>query len=361
MAITAYVGLPGSGKSYSVVENVILPALRQGVIVFTNIPMNRELIDREFGGLLKQFDTQDLLDNPHWFQEVFLPGATLVLDECWRVWSAGTRANKLPEEHKSFLAEHRHMVGESGRSTEVVLVTQDLSQIASYPRSLVESTFRTVKLVAVGATNRFRVDVYSGAVTGNQPPKSQLLRQIPGKYKAEVYQYYTSQTMSEAEGHGDETRTDDRNNILKSPFFRFLLPGLAVAVVLVVYQGYHALRAFYGFEDADPGPEVPTSDYRPPEAPQEAPKPAPKKVSQFWDGLSAFISFNMGRHVRDIQYLITFTGDTGTVTLGEGDLYRLGYQLEKISPCLVRIHGNGGSLTVLCQPEQEKKDWSFSL
>ncbi|QIB67454.1 hypothetical protein G3T16_20745 [Kineobactrum salinum] len=60
-----------------------------------------------------------------------------MIDEAWRLWPAGTRANAMLEQHKSFLAEHRHMVSEDGRSTEVVIVTQDLSQLASYPRSLV--------------------------------------------------------------------------------------------------------------------------------------------------------------------------------------------------------------------------------
>ena len=37
MAINAYTGLMGSGKSYEVVENVILPALAAGRRVVTNV------------------------------------------------------------------------------------------------------------------------------------------------------------------------------------------------------------------------------------------------------------------------------------------------------------------------------------
>ncbi|QIB64057.1 zonular occludens toxin domain-containing protein [Kineobactrum salinum] len=89
MAITAYSGLPGSGKSYSVVEHVILPALRAGNIVWTNIPMDPDLMDSEFGGLLKQFKISEIEENQNWFQETFTPGATIVIDEAWRLWPAG--------------------------------------------------------------------------------------------------------------------------------------------------------------------------------------------------------------------------------------------------------------------------------
>ncbi|MCU7813401.1 MAG: hypothetical protein KZQ77_19520, partial [Candidatus Thiodiazotropha sp. (ex Notomyrtea botanica)] len=47
MAIVTYVGLPGSGKSYSVVEHVILPALKNNRTVCTNIPLNKEQLSTD--------------------------------------------------------------------------------------------------------------------------------------------------------------------------------------------------------------------------------------------------------------------------------------------------------------------------
>jgi len=38
MAIDAYTGMPGHGKSYGVVEHVIIPSLKQGRHVVTNTP-----------------------------------------------------------------------------------------------------------------------------------------------------------------------------------------------------------------------------------------------------------------------------------------------------------------------------------
>src|SRR5690606_16593216 len=171
MTITAYTGLPGSGKSYGVFENVIVPGLENKKPVWTNIPFNEDALLEKFGVTPTAFTVDDITQNPDWFQTVFEPGAVLVLDECWRLWPAGLRANNVLMQHKSFLAEHRHMVGENGLSTEIVLVTQDLAQISSFARNLVENTFHVTKLSKVGFDKRFRVDVYFGPVTGATPPK----------------------------------------------------------------------------------------------------------------------------------------------------------------------------------------------
>jgi len=63
MSILAYTGLPGHGKSYGVVENVILPALRMKRVVYTNIPLNDELCINDFGMSVVPFDIQDIIKN----------------------------------------------------------------------------------------------------------------------------------------------------------------------------------------------------------------------------------------------------------------------------------------------------------
>ena len=59
MAIDAYTGLPRSGKSYSVVKNVILPSLRQKRHVYTNIPLTQIAHD-EFPGQIHQLEKERL-------------------------------------------------------------------------------------------------------------------------------------------------------------------------------------------------------------------------------------------------------------------------------------------------------------
>ena len=50
MSTLAYVGRPGSGKSYAVVENQIMPALKAGIKVVTNIPLIMDEIRKVLPG-----------------------------------------------------------------------------------------------------------------------------------------------------------------------------------------------------------------------------------------------------------------------------------------------------------------------
>ncbi len=221
MAIDAYVGLPGHGKSYGVVEHVIIPSLKQGRHVVTNIPLNIDALLMDFGGTIAQlpddwFELDDL-------SEFAVNGCVLVLDELWRRWPSGMLTNQASTEDKALLAEHRHRVDKENRSMRIVLVTQDLSQIANWVRVLVESTYRVSKK----SKKFYVVSIYNGAVTGARPPKTALLRQATGRFKKEVFVYYSSATQSETGGVGDESTADGRASILKS-FGLWGLIGLAL-------------------------------------------------------------------------------------------------------------------------------------
>ena len=154
MALAAYTGLPGSGKSYSIWEYSIIPALKDGREVWTNIPFNIDLVEKDFGCCPKSFTLADIESNDKFFHEVLPKGVLVVIDELWKLWPSGIRTNAAVPDHLEFLAEHRHLVGENGRSTEIIIATQDLSQVATFARNLIASTFRTVKLDVVGQGNR---------------------------------------------------------------------------------------------------------------------------------------------------------------------------------------------------------------
>jgi zona occludens toxin len=231
VSIVAYVGLPRSGKSYTAVEQVILPALRQGRIVVTNLPLRLDAIRRDIADAkIVEFSVQAVLATPELIIEGCPSGAVVVLDEVWRLWPAGKKVDKIPEAFKSFLAEHGHRVDAAGNATQIVLITQDLAQIAAFARQLVEQTFRTTKLGVVGLQKRFRTDVYQGGVSGPNPPVSQVTRQIFGRYEPRIYQYYVSHTQSESgQGGADERAIDRRGNVLTRPIMiaaPFVIAGL---------------------------------------------------------------------------------------------------------------------------------------
>lgn len=213
MAIDAYVGLPGHGKSYGVTEHVIVPSLKQGRKVVTNIPLQEEKLMADFGdfgGEIVQLplDWHEMKD----IGEVATPGSVLVLDEVWRRWPSGETTKQAKFEDQQLLAEHRHRVDDEGRSMRIVLVTQDLAQISNWVRLLVESTYRISKK----SKALYVVTIYMGAVTGARPPKSAVLRQVHGTFKKSIFQYYSSATQSKTGSVGDESTADGRANILKS-------------------------------------------------------------------------------------------------------------------------------------------------
>lgn len=254
MSIVGYSGLPGSGKSYGVVENVIIPALESGRHIITNIPLKLGRLSDDYPqGRVTTFDNKEAEDDSGFFDlERHPPGVIWIIDEAWRFWKSGMKAVNIPQCQKEFFTEHRHCVGEDGRTNEIVLVTQDLAQLCAFVRGLVEETYRATKLTAIGQRNKYRVDVYMGAATGQKP--GQPMRQLYGSYKPEVYQYYKSHTRNKTDfAAGMEEKADDRANVLKHPLIKFGIPAALAIVVFSVFR----VMAYLNPEEAQDNPETP--------------------------------------------------------------------------------------------------------
>lgn len=318
MAIDAYTGLPGHGKSYGVVEHVIIPSLAEGRHVVTNIPLEADdlLADHGAPGARITQLPADWFERPD-LADLIPAGAVAVLDELWRRWPAGLKSNNALLADKSLLAEHRHRVDDAGRSMRVVLVTQDLAQVASWVRLLVEQTYRMTKLTAIGSRKKFRVDVFQGAATGQNPPRSRLIRQTFGQYKPGVYRYYSSATQSATGQVGDETTADKRANIWRSPgiIFALVAPLLGIPFFAWLLSGVLA-SGFGAVTESEPEPEpvalvnppppalAPTPVALPP-PPAVQPEPAPHQVvdSTVWRVVGHMLSADGGDPGRDVVLL----------------------------------------------------------
>jgi len=253
MPVLGFTGLPGHGKSYGVVANVILPALQKGRTVVTNIPVDRDAMrsrlhaDGVRGPLkLLAIDVKQFADESLTFAENIPDGAVVVIDEVWRLWPSGLKANNVPEDHKAFLAEHRHRVGDDGLTMEIVLVTQDLMQVAAFARQLVERTYVVHKLKEVGADNRYAVTIYSGIHASNRG--GQEIGKSRGRYEKEIFSLYKSHTKSDAVGI--EVEADSRGTVWSSAVVRF---GLPAAIVLLLLGGWNILGLFQDLQGGDPG------------------------------------------------------------------------------------------------------------
>lgn len=250
MSIVALVGFPGCGKSYSAVEQHLLPALRAHRVVVTNLPLHLDRLKRDFPGCdVREFPTAAVAAQPELILDAVPPGAILILDEVMKLFPAGIKANDVPEAYRLMFAEHRHRVDAAGQSTQIVLMCQDLSQIGTFIRKLVEQTFRMTKLTTLGipSSSRFRCDIYPGPQAGPNPPAGLRLRQMLLRYRREVYQYYISHTQSESDTDvgADEDKMDKRANIFRKPFL-VSLPFIALGVLaLLWFKGGYLLDKYH--------------------------------------------------------------------------------------------------------------------
>lgn len=230
MAIVAYVGLPRAGKSYSAIENAVLVALTRHRQVWTNIPLHMDVVQAEYpDAQVRYFTAADVSADADFFSSI-PGGAVVVIDEPWRFWPSGLKANQMQEREKSFFAEHGHRVGENGLTLEIVLVTQDLAQLCAFIRQLVDKTFRVQKLDGIGFKSKFVTNVYQGCVTGDRPPKDRHIQRVISSYRPEVWRFYQSHTQGAVDGLvGVEEGTDGRASKFCSARWRV---GAPLALVL---------------------------------------------------------------------------------------------------------------------------------
>ncbi|WP_276783363.1 zonular occludens toxin domain-containing protein [Thalassolituus oleivorans] len=356
MSISAYTGLPGHGKSYGVVDNVIRPALEQKREIFTNIPMNSDECLQRYGMTVTQFKTDDIIENPNWWTDVFTAGSLIVIDELWRLWPAGLNAKNVRDQDKSFLAEHRHLVGHNGQSTEIIFVTQDLSQIANFARTLVETTFRVTKLSKIGMDNRFRVDVYFGPVTGASPPISKRDREIHGKFDKKIYALYQSHTKSVTGDAGNERRVDGRFNALGGLSIKL---GIVLVILSAVaaYLGFNRVSvAYHPIVNEQSSSTQNTNTV-------ENTSPVLSKQS-FFEFLSRadeiYISYNNGRFPR-IEYRFQVLIDDNYADFTPHQLTELQYEIQPINECMVKIIGADYRGYAMCKRSQTSGGWMENI
>lgn len=242
MAIIVYTGVMGSGKTYEAVSTAALTALRQGRRVVTNISgFNYEAI-REHLGELKDGSHLDpdrvlvvnssRITEPYFFYDpdvvhdsVVKPGDLVLIDEVWEFWGTGF---KLSTEHQKFFRMHRHYSETgTGTSCDLVIMIQDLGSLHRFIRGVVQSTFKFSKMVTLGLTSRYRVEVYEG----NKQSRATLVSANVNKYDKRIFPLYKSY-----DGVGGKEKTvDDRQNLFSNKWFLFVF---AVALVGLIWAGW---------------------------------------------------------------------------------------------------------------------------
>lgn len=252
MAINAYIGIPGSGKTYEVVHSVILPAFLKGRRVVTNIigideekflnyaeqlnSKNNTIDFNKLGKIVTVSDDDVLQDNFFPYkgssddETIAKNGDLICIDEIWRIFD---ESKKIKENHRSFIAEHRHFTNHNGDSCDLVVISQSMTTIPRFIKDRVETTYKMTKLKSLGLNSRYRIDVYSGSKTF----KTNLTHSIQAKYDPKIFDLYKSYDGNNAK----EQAIDDRGNLLKSASFKL---KVIFSLIFMIGGGFY-LYKFY--------------------------------------------------------------------------------------------------------------------
>jgi zona occludens toxin len=303
--IIAFVGLPGAGKSYSAVDAAIIPALEEKRRIVTNLPLNLDAVGKDFFGgdidlmrSLVQIVDSDDLKQAGFFNDI-AGGSLVVLDEVWRLWKSGTKTSSVSEEHMSFVKEHRHRSDENGRSLDIVLVTQNLVDIATFLREMVETTVITRKLTAVGADTKFQRFYCQGAIKGFECSEGAVLKDEFGSYDPKIYQYYKTHMNANPMMGGalkvDEKRAVKGQTVFSSWKFKVMAVIAFIFIAGSIYSGKKSVDAYeQRVKPPEPAKVVePSKPNEPITAPPvlayQAPPPPPPVHSERWR-LTGYIS-----------------------------------------------------------------------
>ncbi|MBD1226408.1 zonular occludens toxin family protein [Xenorhabdus griffiniae] len=262
MSITAYFGVPGSGKSHECVKSVILPAYMKGRRIVTNIDgINPDAIrdyaiklskgkEGVFGEIIKVSDEQVMQDGFFPYkrndQEGYScdssfcqAGDLICLDEVWRFWKTD---KNLTKEHESFISEHRHFSNaDTAVTCDLVLMNQSTGTLAKFIRERIETSYKMTKLVTLGAKNRYRVDVYNEAKFF----KSNRVTYYINKYDKDIFKLYHSQNG----GKGKELVVDSRQNIFSQTRLWVFIFGF---LILFCVSGYVIYSFFTSYDNDNP-------------------------------------------------------------------------------------------------------------
>lgn len=224
MAVTMMIGPPGAGKSYEATVFQVLPALKEGRKVITNLPLNVEAfaeINEEFVDLIelvfpskenqKPFSrAQDYQSD--WKHPEDGIGPLFVVDECHVPLPRGKTLLEVEE----WFAMHRH------EGVDVILMTQSYGKVSKSICELVQTAIVLRKNSNLGFRNAYRRDVRDGLTRATSLGVTQR------RYEKKYFKLYQSYTRG---GKGEGKHSDIKPIWKRWPFL-----GLGAVVLYLLYQ-----------------------------------------------------------------------------------------------------------------------------
>ena len=373
MAINGISGRPGSGKSYEAVIRHILPALKDGRMVVTNIPLNvewfcqfigehcRDLIVQidggfhNYGGKRYFSDAEHFLRYQEWRNEKN-QGVYFIVDECHlpmpRTAGAGDDRVSTQKELKEYLSMHRHY------GHDILLLTQNFRKVDRDVVDMVQTCYFTTKLSFLGKDDEYVCKVADG-VSRN------IVTTHHREYEQKYFGAYKSHTKSE--GSVQEAETVD----IPAWYQRWYNIGAIIMAFLFVGL---MIKGFSG-DDPKPAPKkqqqapqtalaqnatpVVTSQLNPiqpasaAKSGEKQPPPDNDVKKHPYNGLQMHIVGNYsdmnqyGKLTKIIWISLSRNGQVLT-EITHADLALAGYQFSVLNDCLIDLHYEDYQNYVFC-------------
>lgn len=363
--IYAIVGRPRSGKSYESVVYHIIPAIKAGRKVITNVTLNIDWFVKLFGpevksliqvvdGKLNEFGK---LDRPfskfehyrdEWRDEQNR-GPLYVIDEAHMV---------LPNRNlDSAILEFYSLHGHYG--LDIILLTQDLRKIHRDIKAMIEMTYYCAKNTAFGSDKTYTKKVRIGATT-------EVVNEEQRKYKSVYFPAYQSHTQSK--GSVAEVMANDITPIWK----RWPFLGAALLVPLGLSIFVFALSKGDKAETVTPVPAANTAS-----VPDGQPSDKPKKKNSAGDfgpldnfqmfvtGYSKQIAYSSrtrytGELNRDLTfyriYVAVYADKELRFTFDQTELQQIGYTFTVLADCVYEVAWHDVTRILTCMDPEQKQD-----
>lgn len=272
--IIAYVGTPGSGKTYEAVATVV-QNLKRGRRIYTNIdgledPLNRRFIQDQLG--LGDYDFNKLLvflskDEVNRFWEIAKDGSMIVLDEVHKNFSNREWNTERNKQFADWASTHRH------HGFDVILITQDIEKVEKHVRSLIEWSYYYRKVNFFGGAVQQKYLRYS--YTGDDHNGKPLAKSVK-TYNPLIFKCYKSYATTDAKEVGFMSHV----NILKHPIF-FILPLVLAFGVYIFSKSSFASGDLFGtkkFQQKAAAMESSRKAHAPAQVPTHVPAAVPAPV-----------------------------------------------------------------------------------
>jgi zona occludens toxin len=360
--ISLMLGRTGGGKSYETVVYHVLPAIQEGRKVITNMPLNLERIHAVWPGTRGLIELREVsASNPRpfshekdygdaWRCPRTNRGPLYVIDECHKALPKGQTLRTVEE----WFAEHRH------EGADVHLITQSHAKISRNVLDLVDVTYRVIKARAFGSNKRYLRKVVDG-VRG-----AELSVQVR-TYEPGYFRFYTSHTKS-GRAVAEASARDMRPIWLSWPFI-----GVAVCAVVLVgllVSGSATLNPFAAakvqaseerlalpegtrvWRDDLPhsGPVAVVSKVA--AEPVQAEK-VPELPRHPLERVQLHVAGFLGNDERSLYNLRASQNGQGVFSVNTRELVGMGYGVEPIGDCAVKLTYGEWSTIVICDAPRQ--------